>query len=315
MTDLHDPGVALGPAPGNLSEHWAAMSRRWAPTLHLPAPWETRGIVASGQSQPEEARAFVTEVDGHTLITGPATAFLTAEMVSEGSSLRNPTVDEIADAHLMWMEGKFVGAEVPNRNGALWSAGDLEMAVDTVISGPLNWLHEARHIIGTLAKADFVKPEAISQKDKGVQRADLVQPHITATAAIWKWIYPDESWVINQASEQKQLWYSMECISREVACAGPDGCGNKTTYAQYMAGSACEHVRERAAVRQFVNPVFLGGAVIVPPTRPGWAEADATVMATASRLAEAAFEQANQPDVSASDWEQMMAQLVRFIQN
>lgn len=281
------------------------LSSRWAPTLHLPDPFE-RGIGSSVHAQPSEgARAFVTDVGGHTMITGPATA--------HKASLRNPTVDDIADEHLLMMQGRFVGAEVPNRNGALWSAGDLEMAQGSVVNGPLNWLHEARHIIGSLTKSEFVAAAGASgSSGQGVEQAATVQPHIVATAGIWKWIYPDEAWVVSQASDQQALWYSMECISKEVACAGPDGCGNKTTYAAYMAGSACEHVRERASVRQFVNPVFLGGAVIVPPTRPGWAEADASVMQKAESLAEAAFEQAGEPDVTTSEWEALMAQVIRF---
>ncbi len=250
----------------------------------------------------ETVKAFVADVNGRTVVTGPATA-----------SLREPTVDDIANEHLLWMHGKFVGAELPNRNGALWSAGDLEMSAGSVTNGPLNWLHEARHVIGTLAESQYVN--AVKTGPTGLESAaegGTVQPHLTATAAIWKWIWPDEAFVIQQASEMKQLWYSMECISKEVTCAGENGCGNTTSYANYMSGAACEHVNQRASVRQFVNPVFLGGAVIVPPTRPGWAEADASVMTKASGIAEAAFEQAGEPDVATSDWEQMMAQLVRF---
>jgi 2'-5' RNA ligase len=251
----------------------------------------------------ETAKAFVTEVNGRTLITGPATTI---------AAMKDPTVEDITEAHMLWMHGRFVGADAPNRNGALWSAGDLEMARGTVVNGPLNWLHDARHVIGTLAQADFVDAATatINASTGGPQRP--VEAHITATAAIWKWIYPDEAYVVQQASEQQMLWYSMECISKEVSCVGESGCGNTTTYSAYMAGAACEHVMQRASVRRFVNPVFLGGAVIVPPTRPGWAEADARVMSTANSLAEAAFEQAGRPDVSASAWEQLMGQLVRF---
>jgi hypothetical protein len=254
---------------------------------------------------PDAAKAFVTDVNGRTLITGPATTI---------AAMKDPTVEDITAAHMLWMHGRFVGAEVPNRNGALWSAGDLEMAKGSVVNGPLNWLHDARYVIGTLAKADYVdpRPALTGRSGQGVQRAATVEPHITATAAIWKWIYPDEAYVVQQASDQEMLWYSMECISKEVSCVGEGGCGNTTTYAAYMSGAACEHVRQRASVRRFVNPVFLGGAVIVPPTRPGWAEADARVMSTATGLAEAAFEQAGRPDVSASEWEQLMGQLVRF---
>lgn len=250
----------------------------------------------------ESAKAFVADINGRTLVTAPATTI---------AAMKDPTVEDITAEHMLWMHGRFVGAEAPNRNGAFWSAGDLEMAKGSVVNGPLNWLHDAKHVIGTLAKADYINPAAKGASGQGVQRSAEL-PHITATAAIWKWIYPDESYVVAQASDQQSLWFSMECISKEVSCVGPNGCGNTTTYAQYMAGSACEHVMQRASIRRFVNPVFLGGAVIVPPTRPGWAEADARVMKSANALAEAAFEQAGRPDVSASNWEQLMGQLVRF---
>jgi 2'-5' RNA ligase len=252
------------------------------------------------QATEETAKAFVTEVNGRTLITGPATTL---------AAMKDPTVEDITAAHMLWMHGRFVGAETPNRNGALWSAGDLEMAKGTVVNGPLNWLHDARHVIGTLAKADYIDPTKTTQS---AAAGGPKEPHITATAAIWRWIYPDEAYVIQQASDQQMLWYSMECISKEVSCVGEGGCGNTTSYSAYMAGAACEHVRQRASVRRFVSPVFLGGAVIVPPTRPGWAEADARVMSSANSLAEAAFEQAGRPDISTSDWEQLMSQLVRF---
>ncbi len=256
----------------------------------------------------ETAKAFVADINGKTLITGPATTI---------AAMKDPTVEDITAAHMLWMHGRFVGAETPNRNGALWSAGDLQMAKGTVTNGPLNWLHDARHVIGTLAKADYVdpRPQLAGRSGQGVQLASgPAEPHITATAAIWKWLYPDEAYVIQQASDQQTLWYSMECISKEVSCVGERGCGNTTSYSDYMAGAACEHVIQRASVRRFVNPVFLGGAVIVPPTRPGWAEADASVLSSANSLAEAAFDQAGRPDVSSSDWEQLMGQLVKFAQ-
>jgi hypothetical protein len=249
----------------------------------------------------DTAKAFVTEANGRTLITAPAAAL-------EKGAVPSLSLADITDKAMLWMSGRFVGAEVPNRNGALWSAGDLQMSTASVVNGPLNWLHESRHVIGTLAKADYVG--AAQQADAN----GFSQPHINATAAIWRWIYPDEAYVVQQASDFGQLWYSMECISRDVTCAGPSGCGNTTSYEQYMAGAACEHVKERASVRQFVKPVFLGGAVIVPPARPGWAEADASVMGQATKLAEAAYEQAGSPDVSAATWEQLMAQVLLFAQ-
>jgi 2'-5' RNA ligase len=253
----------------------------------------------------EGAKAFVADINGRTIITGPARTI---------AAMKEPTVEDITAKHMLWMHGRFVGAETPNRNGALWSAGDLQMAKGSVVNGPLNWLHDARHVIGTLAKADFIDGSSQSPRVDAAsgEPVKAIDPHITATAAIWRWIYPDEAYVVQQASDQEMLWYSMECISKEVSCVGPTGCGNTTSYTDYMAGAACDHVRQRASVRRFIDPVFLGGAVIVPPTRPGWAEADARVMSSANALAEAAFDQAGRPDVSASDWEQLMSQVIRF---
>jgi hypothetical protein len=307
------------------------LALRWAPTLHLAAAREQQPSVSNqavadtaprmanipvtaipdSQSQPlvegdsvARAKAFVTTLGRRTYITGPA-----ASMGETAGGVRQPTVEEIAADPMLTISGRFVGGEEPNRNNAFWSAGDLELSAARVAKGPLNWLHEARHIIGSITSADYVAartPEA-AEEDGAPS-----QPHITATAGIWRWIYPDEAYVVQNASDQNMLWYSMECISGEVACAGEAGCGNTTTYAAYLAGSGCDHIRERSTVRHFKNPTFLGGAVIVPPARPGWANADVKVMKTAQALAETAFESAGRPDIPASTWEQMMGQLVRF---
>jgi 2'-5' RNA ligase len=289
--NFYSPNAGSTAAAGNLQ--WSATPRPEATTsLTTPTPVATRAPGA------EQGKAFATEINGRQLIAGPATAFVG----QKAAGMREPTVEDIAAEHMLWMTGRFVGADKPNNNGAMWSAGDLELSRASVANGPLNWLHEAKHVIGAIADADYI--------GKAEAAATSMEPHITATAAIWKWLWPDEAYVVQQASDQNHLWYSMECISQEVECAGENGCGNVTSYSQYMAGAACKHVLERASTRQFKNPVFLGGAVIVPPVRPGWSEADASVINTATRLAEAAFDQAGQPDIEASTWEQMMGQLV-----
>jgi len=71
---------------------------------------------------------------------------------------------------------------------------------------------------------------------------------------------------------------SMECVSNEVACLS-DGCSNLMTYRAYMTekASRCEHMKD-GQPRRFVDPVFEGAGIIVPPVRPGWARADARVL-------------------------------------
>lgn len=167
----------------------------------------------------------------------------------------------------LWISGRYVGADEPNRNGALWSSADLEMGEPTVAHGPVNWLHEERHIIGAIAGSRLVARETAAASGLG--------QHIVALGAVWPWIYPEESKLIQQASEAGSLWFSMECVSREVACTTED-CGRTLAYRKYMSekDSRCEHM---ATGRRYVDPIFEGVGIIVPPLRPGWKDSDARV--------------------------------------
>lgn len=177
----------------------------------------------------------------------------------------------------LWIAGRYVGADEPNRNGAFWSSADLEMGEPTVANGPVNWLHEERHIIGAIAGSKLVSREAAAASGLG--------QHIVALGAVWPWLYPEEAKLIEQASEAGSLWFSMECVSKEVACID-DSCGKTMPYREYMTekASRCEHM---PTGRRFVDPIFEGVGIIVPPVRPGWADSDARVtMAQAEGLVE-----------------------------
>ncbi len=254
-------------------------------------------VQAESKALPTE-RAFVTEVAGRTILTGPA------------ETLQGIEKAMTPNQHFLWMQGRFVGAEKANRNGAFWSTKDLELGEPTVRYGPLNWLHEAKHIIGTLADQRLVMPTT-------EQAAEGQSPHIFTLSPIWKWIYPDEAYVVEAASDSGKLWYSMECVSKDVVCVGDNGCGTTVPYMEYLQArpgtqKACQHLRERSSTRQFSEPTFLGGAVIVPPVRPGWGEADATVLRQAAAYAEDSYEQAGRPQMSATEWEHVMADVLRF---
>lgn len=180
------------------------------------------------------------------------------------------------DGPHLWLAGRYVGADERNRNGAYWSSGDLEVGQPTVAHGPVNWLHEEKHVIGAIAGSRLVEREAA---------AEGLGTHIVALAAVWPWIYPEESKVIRQASEAGSLWLSMECVSKEVACID-ESCGKTLDYRTYITekASRCEHL---ATGRRFKDPIFEGVGIIVPPVRPGWADAHARVtVAQAESLVE-----------------------------
>lgn len=215
-------------------------------------------------------RAFVVHADsGRTVITAP---------LREVASV-NPG--------FTYLRGRFVGAEKANGNGALWSTKDLQLGENTVAGGPLNWLHDDTHIIGCITDGQMVAP------DRALAADGVTEPHIVATAAVWRFLFPRETATIEKAAADGGLYYSMECISREVACVdspGRPGCGMQVGYEEYNNRGAdlCQHLRERSSVRQFVDPIFLGGAVVVPPVRPGWASANAEIVRQAAELREQA---------------------------
>lgn len=217
-----------------------------------------------------EERTVVVEGDRLVLATRVASVVdPTAELEALGREMAS------TDSPHLWISGRYVGADAPNRNAAYWSSGDLEMGQPTVAHGPVNWLHEERHVIGAIAASRLVAREAADDQGLGT--------HIAALGAVWPWLYPDEANLIRQASDAGSLWFSMECISREVACLA-EGCGNAPAYRPYMLEretARCEHMKA-GGPRRFVDPVFQGVGIIVPPVRPGWALADARVTAAES---------------------------------
>lgn len=236
---------------------------------HLREKYGSRAStpVETGGPSPvvETEKAFVVQAkSGRTVITGPVREIA------------------MANAGFTYLRGRFVEADTPNSNGAMWTTADLELGQNTVAGGPLNWLHDDRQIIGSLMDGSLIA----GREAAGTTAA--IGNHIETTAAVWRFLFPQQADAIEKAAGDRGLYFSMECISRQVACVGDAGCGEQFDYVDYDAGKTCSHLRERSSVRRFVDPIFLGGAVIVPPVRPGWANAEADVVRQAAAAAEKA---------------------------
>ena len=210
-------------------------------------------------------RAFVLQAEsGRTVITAP--------------------MREVAAANdgFTYIRGRLVGADQPNDNGAFWTTEDLQLGESSVAGGPVNWIHDDTHNIGCLLEGHLVTGREAA--------ASGVGNHIATTAAIWRFLYPREADTIEKAALDGQLFFSMECISREVACmdgpGGRRGCGETFSYKDADSGNCCSHIREKSSMRRFIDPLFLGTAVIVPPVMPAWRSASADVVRQAAATAE-----------------------------
>lgn len=301
-----------------------------------PAPLDEPDPVEVDDLTPE--RAFVVHADsGRTVITAPL-----REIASK-------------NAGFTYLRGRFVEADSPNGNGAMWTTEDLQLGEASIAGGPLNWLHQEKKVIGALLGAELVhtreaarhfstdqrkkmagKGQAMSNesfpianaedlhnairlagnaKDPAAARRHIIRRaralgltklipdtwktresaahdvgnHIVADAAVWRFLYPQEADTIERAAADMGAYYSMECLSRQVACIdspGRPGCGEVFSYSDYDGKRACAHLNERSSVRRFIDPLFLGGAIIVPPVLPGWDQAEVAVVRQAAALSE-----------------------------
>lgn len=277
----HSPGLPVGTGGGATATSAGTMQ------------------MASSREIPRQA-ALVTTV---VLADGTERTILSAPASIVPNEFRE-LADSSANPHFLWVEGAYVEADMPNRNAAMWSTKDLELGVPTVAHGPLNWLHEERHVIGSIAAAKLVRPEV-------QQAAEGGRAHIRTMSAIWSYLYPGEARQVAQASDERKLWHSMECVSREVACASPE-CTHAMSYSDYMRKKEdrCDHMKGFGP-RRFADPQFLGGAVILNGVRPGWDGASAQVM---RRQAASALEGQEQAVTGLSEAEavDMVAQIISY---
>ena len=242
-----------------------------------------------------------------------------ADLAKEAKTSESPWDITKANPYLKWISGDFAEADNPNTNKQFWTAGDLELAEYTIRFAPLNMVHKFKNPIGFFAATKTVQ----LARDTAADSTDHGSMKIQALSGLWSHLFPMEAAQVDAASEAGLLFYSMECRGSHLICGSNEaknleGCGNKYEYA--AVDTHCEHLKARSSVRHIVNPIFRGGACIIPPVRPGWKDAHASVLDSAVKQEaaqyaekhEAAFEVANADgQLTTSAWEQLMALVIR----
>lgn len=219
---------------------------------------------------------------------------------------------EESNPFVTWIAGDFVEGDNPNSNKQFWTAGDLELSEYTIKYAPLNMVHKFRTPVGFYAATRTV---SLNKDDAASQGSMKIQ----ALSGLWSHIFPFEAAQVQAADEDGLLFYSMECRGSHLICAGENGCGEKFDYLDVQ--SHCEHLLERSSIRHIVNPVFRGGALIIPPVRPGWKNANASVLSQAVKDEASIFAEQTQDqytsiaasgiEMTTSGWEQLMAMVLQ----
>lgn len=259
----------------------------------------------NGRSNPDVSRAVALELGGKLVLAGQVST-------ADGSDV-DPDLQVVYERarednpHHVWIQGRFVQAEHANANGALWTVEDLELGQPSVKHGPMNWLHDPHRVVGTLVDSKLVAPKLELAGDA----ASPVGTHLAVAGVMWRHLYPQLAAQVEQASTDKALSFSMECTSDKVTCSsgeGRTGCGQVYPFRQIALEPAtvCEHLRERSSLRRFADPVFLGGALIVPPVKPAWKDADASVMEAATKEAERTWNQGEAAGHTQQSWAELV---------
>lgn len=258
---------------------------------------------------------------GRELLLSPAT-LRAADDTTDAADLTSGWTPGTSNPDILWISGNFVEADNPNSNRQFWTAADLELAEYTIKFAPLNLAHRYRHPVGFFAETRKVSLARQPQVPVGTTSTAnfTVQPQgsmkIQALAGMWAHIFPEQAALVTAADAAGELFYSMECTGTHLVCAGDSGCGQKFAYQD--AASHCEHLTNRTSVRHIVNPTFRGGALIIPPVKPGWKNANATVLSAAAMREAARWVDVNADGLadaashmSAREWETVMAMTIQ----
>ncbi len=195
--------------------------------------------------------------------------------------------------------GRFVQGGVANLNGHEYDPTELVDAHQSIVHTATNIGHDKPTVVGT-----FIATEV----DDGPDAVELGGVIINAAAVYWKRNRPDLWPDVEAAARMGLLFFSKEAVARTITCM--DHCGQTFRYAGPTHPSYCAALQRIGPRARLNQPIFTGGALVVPPQRPGWAHAavDTIIQAHAAE-ATAVYDAiaARAPDLDAADWERAMA--------
>lgn len=237
-----------------------------------------------------------------------------AALLDEGDNLKAWAERYVRqDRDLRWILGNYVEADYPNDNGHIFPRADLLAAQSTLAGKPLNMMHREHYIVGYFAGAQLHSDDgsvvAASDETDGVGWGD--RPYVEALAGVWHNRFGEEFFAIRKAHSEGALFFSMEAVPETVSCPT---CEHHSPFAGIRSDQYCEHMNGAVGPKRLHNPTFNGGAIIIPPVKPGWQRADVKEI---SKLMESSAESvyaqaaAEAPHLGPYLWEAMMAQLLK----
>lgn len=247
------------------------------------------------------------------MVEGPKSVFLGTQawVVEEGREMAWAQTHITRNPALKYILGRYVEADSANENGHIFDLAELPAAQKTIPNSPLNMLHHPHYIVGNFMASELVYP---TEATAGAEQP--LNPSVEALSAFWRYYFPDEYIEVEKAHASGSLFYSMECVPQTVKCAAV--CGMSYAYDGRQSPTYCDHLNQPAAKKRLGHPHFMGGALIIPPAKPGWKNADITQLSSLMDAhvaeADAAYRAIKEelPHLGERQWEAMVGQLMKM---
>lgn len=198
-------------------------------------------------------KTTVFERGDHLYIVSPVSPFTPSESEIEEFAFAKELRSQAPNPSIKWLQGQYVEADNANKNGQVWTAGELAIKSLTPMFMPVTVMHDTRSAVGVIADTRLLVPD----KDS-VPRARLDN-----TLAVWAHRFPEVAEEIDHNYEQGSLMQSMECITPYYDCAE---CGQ--TFQKLPGGAEkanwCSHLSNAPGIgaRILRGVVFTGTGLI-----------------------------------------------------
>lgn len=202
---------------------------------------------------PVKTKSTVFERGDRIYIVSPVSPFDPSEGEIEEFAFAAEMRQQAPNPSIKWLRGQYVEADTPNKNGQVWTSGEIAIKSVTPNFMPVTVMHDPRTAVGLIADTRLLTPAA----DK------VPKARLDNTLAIWAHRFQDVAEEIDANYEQGSLMQSMECVSPYYSCAE---CGQ--TFQKLPQGAEranwCSHLTEAAGfgARILGNVVFTGTGLI-----------------------------------------------------
>jgi len=154
---------------------------------------------------------------------------------------------------IIWLQGQYVEADTPNKNGQMWTQDELSIKSLTPKLMPVTIMHDFRTAVGVIADVKMRTPGLDGETSSSEPAT------IETVLAIWAHRFPEAAAEVMLNHDQGTLMQSMECEAPSFECSE---CSKLHIKPVERAEDLCEHLQRGEAARILRDVTFTGTGLI-----------------------------------------------------